>query len=191
MVEKEKGTSMNNTQIIMFDGICLEATDQTAMVFPYDKYTYKTFPDNYCGAGNGLGERLVPDYIFGSTRVFAWCGLDISIKISMACFLHDKEFEYAGPSVTEFVQSNDLLHKNIESIIKVKARNDYVLARAMYRPVTYMNAVSILGRYVFWSLKAAQGYKIPNMADRYVTNDFVERASIRIRAGALSAGRGI
>lgn len=152
---------------LFFDGIDLKMWDQVVHLFPIE-YTYATFPSHFCGAGTGLNELAVPDYIFGSTRLLAFLGFDISIKISPACFIHDKEWQLANPTWEDFHVSNARLHQNIESIIHTKARNEWVKARALYRPVTYLNAVSLAGRGVFWNLKIEEGHCIPEDAMAYV-----------------------
>ena len=140
-------------------------------LFPSTKYTYETFPVNYCGAGNGFGEKIVPDFIFGLSRFLRIFGLDFSIKISPACFVHDSDYESAPPEWQEFYDANDRLHENIEHIIEKKARNEILKDIARYRAVTYRNAVDLKGKSVFWSLKAEQGHNIPADAEKYVDHE--------------------
>lgn len=163
----------------VFDGILFEAPSYIAESFPM-QFNYENFPACYCGAGNGFGERIIPDYIFGPTRFFKFLGLDISIKISPACWIHDKDFEGAAPTWEEFTEANKRFVHNISEIIDVHARNGWVKARALYRPVTYRNAVDSFGRYVFWSLKVEQGYVIPNEALRFLDKEIqlIHRARI-------------
>lgn len=180
------GGNILNKYTINFDGIFLQCPEEIFKVFPKD-LDYDTFPDDFCGAGKGLGEKIVPDYIFGLTRFLPF-GLDISIKISPACWIHDKDWQLSAPTVQAFTESNDRFHLNIEAIIRAKAKNDWIKARAMYRPVTYMNAVSLAGRYIFWSMKEAQGYEIPYHALDFINPEYVDIISKKIRAGEVLRG---
>lgn len=153
---------------IVFDGIALKCPSSCAL--PLKKYTYESFPTNFCGAGKGMGEALVPDFVFGPTRFLKFLGLDVSIKISPACFIHDEDWFLADPTWNAFYASNERFHENIESIINAKARNEYIKARALYRPVTYKNAVDLAGRYVFWTMKWKTCTNIPFDALKYVNH---------------------
>lgn len=166
-----------------FDGILLRGP--SVCVSGFKQYSYKTFPDNFCGAGTGLGEKLVPDYIFGNTKILSCIGLDISIKISPACFIHDVDWLYSQPTWDDFTDSNRRFKYNIESIINLKARNDFIAARALYRPVTYYNSVCLVGRHVFWSIKAGQGLDIPNNAKQFIHYDKAKIIELREKAGDL------
>jgi len=152
---------------LVFDNIPLKMWRQAVHLFPIE-YTYDTFPTHFCGAGTGLSELAIPDYIFGPTRLVGFMGLDISIKISPACFIHDMEWALASPTWEDFHVSNARLHQNIETIVELKARNEWVKARALYRPVTYRNAVALGGRSIFWTLKYDEGYDIPEDAMAFV-----------------------
>ena len=150
-----------------FDGIKLEALKRVLIGFPFT-YTYKKFPDNYCGAGKGIGEKLVPDYIMGFTKFLKWFGLDISLKISPACYIHDNDYEMCEPTWEAFYDANDRLGDNIERIIEAKVKNQRLAAFYRYRATTYCNAVNLHGKSVFWTLKKIQGYSIPENAKKYV-----------------------
>ena len=159
------GYMSTSTVQILWEGIKLQCPPSCALAFR--RYSYKSFPTNFCGAGKGLGELIVPDYIFGPTRFLKFIGMDISIKIAPACYIHDADWDCAEPTWDAFHEANDRFHRNLEAIIDKKARCDLVRARAMYRPVTYKNAVDTVGRSVFWALKKKQG-SIPESAQRYI-----------------------
>jgi len=175
---------MNKIVPFMFDKILLLAPEKIAEQFP-KSYTYDSFPDSYCGAGNGLGEKLVPDYIFGFLRPLRYFGLDYSIKVSPACYIHDKEWWDAEPTAFDFDSSNNRLHTNMESIIEAKARNAFMKARALYRPVTYLNAVNIHGKRIFWSMKAGQGHIVPIEMRKYVSEEAHELFKLRVNSGDI------
>lgn len=114
---------------------------------------YKDFSDCYCGAGHGLGEKLVPDYIFS----LFW----FRIKISPACWIHDNDWDLAEPTREAFAESNDRFQDNINAIITSQARYGWVERLARYRAATYRNAVDGPGERIFWALKKQQGYDVP------------------------------
>ena len=62
---------------------------------------------SFCGAGEGLGDYIVPDHI---------CG----INISPACFIHDCEYAVNDHNWMAFYSANDRLRKNIKSIVDTK-----------------------------------------------------------------------
>jgi hypothetical protein len=167
-----------------FDGIQLSIPEKLLPIFP-SNYTYKTFPDNFCGAGDGIGEKLVPDYIFGPTRFLKFIGLNVSIKLSPACWIHDKDWIVAEPTWEAFGETNDRFHKNLEAIIEAKCKYEWLKARALYRPVTYRNAVSIAGKSVFWSLKSAQGFHLPKNAYCHVDIQGKNLMKQKMKAGDL------
>jgi hypothetical protein len=151
--------------------IPLYVPEEVFPIFPMEKYKYETFPVNYCGEGNGFSEKIIPDYIFGLSRILRVFGLDVSIKISPACFIHDYDYEYCSATWEEFYEANTRLHENIETIIEHRARNEVVRDIARYRAVTYRNAVDLQGKNVFWSLKAEQGHYIPDNAVKHVNHE--------------------
>lgn len=155
---------------VYLGGIYLAAPENVAARFP-KQYTYETFPINYCGAGNGFQEKIIPDYVFGFSRYAGFLGLDCSIKISPACKIHDDDYDLALPYWDDFRACNDRLQHNIEQIIEAKSRNEFLKAISLYRPVTYRNAVDIFGKSVFWSLKEEQGFDLPINAQRYVSEE--------------------
>jgi len=165
---------MDNEVRFIYEGINLRALNLVPISFMY-QYTYSTFPDNFCGAGKGLGEKLVPDYIMKFTKFLKWIGCDISLKISPACYIHDKDYEVSTPEWTEFYEANERLRDNIESIINYKIKNEYIRSIYHYRATTYMNAVNIVGRSVFWTLKASEGYNIPEDAKGFVDLEEVNK----------------
>ena len=165
--------------------IVLEIPVPLKYKFP-KQYSYKTFPDHFCGSGDGISEQLVPDYIYSFTRYLKWIGLNFSIKLSPACWIHDKEWIIAEPTWEAFHESNERLQNNMKEIIKRKCRNEYLKAFALYRPVTYMNAVNLHGKRNFWTLKAAQGFDIPANANFFVDIDKKNLYKLKENAGELT-----
>lgn len=172
--------------IFTFDRtIPLEIPIDLRYKFPMN-FTYRTFPDNFCGSGDGVSEKIIPDYIYSYTKWLKWLGLDFSIKLSPACWIHDKEWIITLPTWDAFHESNDRLHRNIESIIEVKCRNEFLKARALYRPVTYKNAVNIHGKSNFWTLKVAQGHTIPSNARIHIDVEKKNFYKLKQNAGELT-----
>ena len=108
------------------------------MEYPYD--TLEAF-DSYCGAGNGVGNWVVPESIF-------------AIPIKHCCFTHDTMFEIGEPTWQDFWQSNKVFRQNIvrtiEALEPVDQRKDKYHEDRYYRADTYYMAVnSDLGRFFY------------------------------------------
>ena len=149
--------------IQLWQGIPLRMTEQVAAVFPFH-YTYDEFPDNCCGAGHGISEWLVPDYVYVNS--FLVPGADWSrIKISPPCAAHDLGWELAKPTWDDFHAENSRLFANIEAMIIARTlpgTNERMYANRY--PGVYAHSVDTIGRKVFWKLKQSQGYAIPESA---------------------------
>ncbi len=103
----------------------------------------KLFPA-CCGAGDGIGNLIVPETIWG-------------VPISPACFVHDKMWGKAAPTWEAFHHSNSVFLTNIIAHIQKQSSSKFLEHIRMYRAVTYYNAVNTLGASVFWGLKLKQG----------------------------------
>lgn len=149
----------------MWDGIPLEITLEMAKEFNrvFGKYDYAAFPVGFCGPGQMLGERLVPDYIFGATR-FLPGGLDISIKLAPACKIHDDDYVLAPPTWDAFHEANSRLYANLRSIIRAKTTPGIKQDIALRYPAVYAESVDAFGRAIFWEIKKWQGHSIPRSA---------------------------
>jgi len=149
--------------IQMWEGMGLQVIDEVVPIFPF--CSYADFPDCYCGAGEGIWQRAVPDYVYGLTRILP-SPLNISIKISPACWLHDKDFEHAPPTWDAFHAANSRLFANTKAIIDKQSEGypDVLRKHAMRYPDIYSQSVDALGRVVFWRLKSEQGHAIPGSA---------------------------
>jgi hypothetical protein len=134
-------------------GIELEIPPHLEMYFP--PLGYEDFPLNFCGAGSGIGEWIVPDTL--------WTGDDL-IKLSPACAIHDTDWVHATPTWDYFHESNSRLYTNIKSIILAKATTERSERFARRVPALYAHAVDTAGRKIFWTIKKKQGYGIPKSA---------------------------
>jgi len=145
----------------MWEGMPLEITEQAITGFPWSM-PYNTFPDDCCGAGKGIWERLVPDYI----RIphLIPCSLTRKIKISPACWLHDLEYE-SGTTWDDFHAANSRLYANIKTIILKHTEPESAAQYfALRSPAIYAQAVDTLGRKIFWAIKQEQGHTVPRSA---------------------------
>ena len=149
--------------IQMWEGMGLQVTEPMVPLFP--PCSYADFPTRYCGAGNGWGERMVPDYIFSATR-FLPKPFNIAIKISPACFIHDLDFRFAAPTWEAFHAANARLFANINAIADKQSEHypSALRRQALRYSEIYGHSVDTIGRPVFWSLKRDEGYTIPPSA---------------------------
>lgn len=131
-----------HTKEIIFGGVPLVVPDfgGAQIEFPYD--TFEGF-GSYCGAGKGVGDLVVPEKI-------------LFLSISVACFIHDISWDAAGPTWSDFHQTNSMFLHNILSIIKHRSHSTILEHLRNYRAVTYYNAVDTVGARVFWNIKEEQ-----------------------------------
>lgn len=133
------------TVIVQFDNVPmivpLVGEKKEPLDFPYNDFD--VFP-SYCGAGQGLGDIIVPEKIFG-------------LKISPACFVHDVMFEISEATWEDFHTSNSVFIHNLLAIVKHRSKNWILEHIRNYRVVTYYNAVDTIGAICFWDTKHAQG----------------------------------
>lgn len=98
---------------------------------------------NCCGAGEGIGNILVPENTLG-------------LRISPACFIHDYDFKFAEPTWEAFHAANSRFLHNLISIVQVTSESSVLRHLRLYRCVTYYNAVDTVGNKVFWAMKREQ-----------------------------------
>ena len=151
--------------IQMWEGIPLQIPEKMVPEFAniFGGFTYNNFPDDFCGSGK-IGEKMVPDYIYEGSRLLPRF-LDISIKISPACAIHDTDWDLAEPTWDAFHETNLRLHDNIATIIQCRTKPGILQLYAMAYPDIYKEAVETMGRIIFWRLKKAQGHAIPSSAE--------------------------
>ncbi len=95
--------------------------------------------DTYCGAGDGVGDWLVPEKMF-------W------LRVSAACFIHDYMWANSDGSWEDFHYSNSVFIHNLISIISYQSRFTLVKHARMYRAVTYFNAVDSIGASIYMNM---------------------------------------
>ena len=104
---------------------------------PYQ--TLKEFPAS-CGAGDGLGNTLVPETMWG-------------LRISPACSVHDFCFEVSEGTWQDFHQSNYLFLRNLIAIIRAKSANTIMRRLRYKRALKYFTAVDETGAFIFKKMK--------------------------------------
>jgi hypothetical protein len=106
----------------------------------------KEYTKSYCGAGSGIGDLLVPEKVFG-------------VRVTPACFVHDKMFEMGMPSLGDFKVCNAVFITNLTSLIAGQSHSsklNLLYHLRLYRTVTYYNAVDTIGKKVYFKLKEDQ-----------------------------------
>jgi len=126
------------TKLISIDGVQLVVRDGYEP--SCDKL--KDFPTS-CGAGDGVGDKLIPDKIL-------W------LKVSAACEIHDDCFEHADATWADFHQCSNMFIRNLLSIITSKSMRAVGFFRVLIASV-YFFAVDTVGSKVFKAVKKAQG----------------------------------
>ena len=129
------------TKLIKIEGVELVVMDYYRPPFTKLK-DYK----NCCGAGEGLGEKLVPDKILG-------------LSISVVCHIHDFDFENSPPKWSAFHAASFRFVRNIYAIIRAKSNWGMGLLRTMIASV-YFYSVDTKGAKIFERLKNSQGNQV-------------------------------
>lgn len=132
-VEVAKQT-MNYVSVI-YRGAKLTIPEWLAPLWPYDLPLHR-FP-SFCGAGDGFGDAVVPEDIFG-------------VCISPACFIHDVDWACSPDTIREFLAANFRLAKNIRALVLASAlpwwKKEIAVARAYG---LWFTAVSTVGALCF------------------------------------------
>jgi len=124
-----------------FDGILL-LTPTLDFMWPVGA-TALNFPD-CCGAGNGLGNYLVPDTFYG-------------LCVSAACWIHDQMFTLAEATWKSFYFCNEIFLENLKRIIHFYSSNFVMRQLREIRAYEYFAAVALPGSICFWNPKRKQG----------------------------------
>jgi hypothetical protein len=97
-----------------------------------------------CGAGDGVGDLLVPDQVLG-------------VPITPACYFHDDDWYYAEPTWEAYHASNSRFHLNIRAILDTKSGNKLIaMLRVMVATIYFQAVDKIPGALIFWSIKKRQ-----------------------------------
>lgn len=126
----------------LFDGIHL--TVPVIEGVPFYDWAGTTTEDYgcFCGAGEGLGEKIIPESL-------------LFLKISVACHIHDLCWELAEPTQQALDRANKVFLDNLQAINKARSGWVMRIARAQIA-MFYYSAVDTKKNKVFWNLKREQ-----------------------------------
>lgn len=130
----QQGTTAIKTTFIKVEGITLWVPSFLVDLWPRE-VPLAGFP-SYCGAGSGIGDKIVPEYIWG-------------LKVSAACFIHDILWAICPNTWAWFILSNLMFLFNLLSIIKFKSHSFVGRIVRYSRAVWYFIAVSTIGKKCF------------------------------------------
>ncbi len=94
-----------------------------------------SFP-TFCGAGDGWGDRVVPDRIF-------------LLPIAPCCFIHDIDWTICAATEVEFHLANVRFRHNLLELIRERSRWLAVRLLRERRALTYYQMVETAGRRFF------------------------------------------
>lgn len=150
---------MSHTTINCFGGI-IEIPAFMRQLWPFE-IPLEKWP-SFCGTGDGMGDRIVPDTICG-----AW--------VQPACFVHDLDWAAGANSIWSEISSNWRLYRNLRSLCAAQL-SGIKLWRAYARCLLYWAAVSTVGHVLF---KAGE-------LDRVVTDDPLDQPVVRDKIKRLA-----
>jgi len=93
-----------------------------------------------CGAGEGIGDLIVPEKIFG-------------LRVTPSCSIHDLAWDYAEPTWADFHQSNSMFFHNLLELIRVQSANVFMRKLRYGMAVNYYLAVDSVGAGIFKKLR--------------------------------------
>jgi len=111
-------------------GAMVEVFDFAHRIWPFDLPLEK-WP-SFCGAGNGLGDRLVPEKAHG-------------VCLSPACFQHDLDYAISPRVWAAFCAANYRFLRNSISLALAQSTTDKQLILSVLGSIRYFSAVSIFG----------------------------------------------
>lgn len=133
---------MLNVSEINCHGAVLLAPSFLVDLWPHE-LPLKDWP-TFCGAGDGVGDKLVPDTMCFNN----WFGGHSTAYINPACFIHDITSAICDHTVEDFQFSNRLMLKN--SISLVNSQLNFIHAwAARRRCVFYYRSVDVFGWFFF------------------------------------------
>ena len=122
-----------DTRTIHYEGARLEVLSFLADLWPHEMPLDK-WP-SFCGAGDGLGDDLIPETI---------CG----INVSCLCFDHDCSWQVCDGTLKQFLQSNSRLYRNARSLV-MKKIPWYHRPQAEATCLLWLSGVTLLGFAIY------------------------------------------
>lgn len=92
-----------------------------------------------CGAGNGLGEKLVPETLW-------------FLNVTPACQIHDKMYE-RGKTLEDKKEADRIFLNNMLRIIEANTNNSILKKLRIRRARIYYSVVDDVGGVAFWKNK--------------------------------------
>lgn len=111
---------------IKYAGAALEISAFLGPLWPFDMLL-DDWP-TFCGAGQGFGDWLVPDTIYG-------------VRVAPACLQHDVEWAIADGSYKAFMTANCRFRRNLGAMVKIQLTG-WRRSLAVARCNTYFLVVS-------------------------------------------------
>ena len=131
---------MERMKIVSIEGVPFLLRESVKVPFP----RLDDFPD-CCGAGEGLGEKAIPETMWG-------------LRVSPACWFHDEDFAEVEPTAEALKGANFRLFVNASSLIIYRSKSVILRHWRLYWAAKYFSAVQTAGAATFWKLKRNQGY---------------------------------
>ena len=121
---------------ILYQGTTLLVPDWLEPLWPYELPLDK-WP-SFCGAGEGFGDKIVPEFIRTTC-------------VSPACFIHDVDWAVSPDTFKEFLSSNWRFFKNCASLIYNSSGLTYIqkFLSATSAIVLWFGAVTTVGALCF------------------------------------------
>ncbi len=95
---------------------------------------------SFCGAGSGIGDKVVPETIGG-------------MRCSHICHAHDESWDDANDTLNGFVLSNAIFGFNLMVYLASGKGNWFKKSWRMFKGSLYVAAVSTIGWKIFKGLK--------------------------------------
>lgn len=123
------------TQILEFHGVDYHVPD------PFE-FLVKELVDypSFCGAGSGIGDRIVPEKIGG-------------MPCSHICHVHDEWWEYCDSTWIAFIRGNMAFGYNLAVYLATGGGGFRERVWRLVKGVAYVGAVSTVGWKIFKKLK--------------------------------------
>jgi hypothetical protein len=123
-----------DTTLIKFNGIQY----QTPEGFEFLDKSLDEYP-SFCGAGHGIGDKIVPEKIGG-------------MPCSHICHIHDESWEECEPTKVAFVKSNLMFGYNLGVYLST-GKGLLATIWRLIKGAGYVVAVSTIGWKIFKKLK--------------------------------------
>lgn len=121
--------AMNYTRINC-RGAMIEVPDFLHPIWPFD-LELDRWP-SFCGSGEGIGDRAVPETTHG-------------VCLSPACFVHDIDFIISPRTIKAFSAANFRFLKNSISLATSQASSNKQLIAAVFGSMRYWTFIMVFG----------------------------------------------